>query len=670
MINKTIEKEMSTLVDTLNKYADAYYLRDESLISDKEYDALYDRLVVMERESGIILSDSPTQRPGGAVIDGLQKVFHSKPMLSAAKTKDISVLKDFIRAGEVPENPTPGKVIVSWEEDGLTIVLRYRNGHLVQAITRGDGNVGEDVTHSVRRYQNVPLQIPCEEEVEVRGEGMVALADFEEYTRQYGEVFTHPRNMAAGSTRILDGNETAKRKLSFVAFELVLPVTDTKTEEYRFLEKQGFHVVEHISNVTEVTLEETIKHFDPQNYEFPVDGLIIEHESKTYGRSLGATGHHESCRMALKWQDETVETEFERVDMAATRTGTVSLTAVFKPVKIDGSTVSRATLHNLTFFKKLKLGLNDKITVYKSNMIIPAIDQNLTCSNNYVLPMVCPSCGAALEIHTSEQSGTETLHCPNDECPARRIAQFEHFVSRDTMDIRGLSGAKLEVLLQHGFVKHFADLYRLNQYKDQIEVLDGWGKRSFAKLSEAVEESRNARLEKLIPALGIPTVGRHAGKDISRQMQGDPVAFMEAVKNRFDFTVISDFGDIMQENLYKFFLNPENVAEWDALMQELVFVKEEDTPVCTNSPFAGKSIVATGTLNYFSRNGINRYIEKLGAVAKGSVSKKTDFVVYGESAGSKLTKAHDLGVKTMTEAEFLAAAGVTAGDEESVADRS
>lgn len=529
MINKTIEKEMSALVDTLNKYADAYYLRDESLISDKEYDALYDRLVVMERESGIILSDSPTQRPGGAVIDGLQKVFHSKPMLSAAKTKDISVLKDFIRAGEVPENPTPGKVIVSWKEDGLTIVLRYRNGHLVQAITRGDGNVGE--------------------------------------------VFTHPRNMAAGSTRILDGNETAKRKLSFVAFELVLPVTDTKTEEYRFLEKQGFHVVEHISNVTEVTLEETIKHFDPQNYEFPVDGLIIEHESKTYGRSLGATGHHESCRMALKWQDETVETEFERVDMAATRTGTVSLTAVFKPVKIDGSTVSRATLHNLTFFKKLKLGLNDKITVYKSNMIIPAIDQNLTCSNNYVLPMVCPSCGAALEIHTSEQSGTETLHCPNDECPARRIAQFEHFVSRDTMDIRGLSGAKLEVLLQHGFVKHFADLYRLNQYKDQIEVLDGWGKRSFAKLSEAVEESRNARLEKLIPALGIPTVGRHAGKDISRQMHGDPVAFMEAVKNRFDFTVISDFGDIMQENLYKFFLNSENVAEWDALMQELVFVK-------------------------------------------------------------------------------------------------
>lgn len=660
---------MTNLVVTLNKYSDAYYNHDTSLVSDKEYDALYDQLLVLERESGVVLPNSPTQRPGGTVIDSLQKVQHSKPMLSAAKTKDVEVLKNFIRAGETAENPVPGRVIVSWKEDGLTIVLRYRNGHLVQAITRGDGNIGEDVTHSVRMYQNVPLQIPCEEEVEVRGEGMVSIADFEEYTRQNGEVFSHPRNMAAGSTRILDGNETAKRKLSFVAFELVLPVTDTKTEEYSFLEEQGFHVVEHISGVTRETLEDTIKKFDPKTYAFPVDGLIIEHESKKYGRSLGATGHHESCRMALKWQDETVLTKFIGVDMAATRTGTISLTAVFKPVKIEGSTVSRATLHNLTYFKKLQLGVGDEISVYKANMIIPAIDTNNTRSNSYKLPLVCPSCGSALEVHTSEQSGTETLHCPNSHCPARRAAQFEHFVSRDAMDIRGLSGSKLEDLLQHGFVKIYADIYRLNRYKEQIEVLDGWGKRSFAKLCEAVDASKNAKLAKLIPALGIPTVGRHAGKDISKQMHGDPVAFMEAIKNHFDFTTIPDFGEIMQDNLYKFFAESDNMREWDELMVELHFEKEEDMPVVTDSTFAGKSIVATGSLKYFSRNGINRYIEKLGGSAKGSVSKKTDYVVYGEAAGSKLTKAQDLGIKTLSEAEFLAAAGVAVGDEESVADR-
>lgn len=669
MEKKFNKDAMTNLVITLNKYSDAYYNHDTSLVSDKEYDALYDQLLVMERESGVVLPDSPTQRPGGTVIDSLQKVQHSKPMLSAAKTKDVETLKTFINAGNVPENPTPGKVIVSWKEDGLTIVLRYRDGHLIQAITRGDGSVGEDVTHSVRMYQNVPLQIPCEDEVEVRGEGMVAIADFEEYIRQNGEVFSHPRNMAAGSTRILDGNETAKRKLSFVAFELVLPVTDTKTEEYAFLEEQGFHVVEHVSNVTADTLEEVFKQFDPSTYAFPVDGLIIEHESKKYGRSLGATGHHESCRMALKWKDETVETEFVGVDMAATRTGTISLTAMFKPVKIDGSTVSRATLHNLTYFKKLKLGAGDRITVYKSNMIIPAIDENLTGSNSYELPMVCPSCRTPLEIHTSEQSGTETLHCPNSHCPARRIAQFEHFVSRDAMDIRGLSGSKLEDLLQHGFVKTYADIYRLDRYKEQIEVLDGWGKRSYAKLSEAVETSRHAQLARLIPALGIPTVGRHAGKDIAKLVNGNADELMEKIQSGFDFTVIPDFGDIMQENLENFFDNLDNIYEWDELMKELHFEVKEDTPSEANTMFAGKSIVATGSLKYFSRNGINRYIEKLGAVAKGSVSKKTDFVVYGEAAGSKLTKAQELGVKTLSEAEFLAAAGVPSGEEESIADR-
>ena len=669
-MQKNTNEKMRELIREIRRYDAAYYGSDQSLVSDKQYDAVYDELVQLEKQTGIVLSDSPTLHPGGVVIDSLQKVQHTKPMLSANKTKSIDTLAAFAQKGDVPENSHPGLVALSWKEDGLTIVLRYQNGRLVQAVTRGDGEIGEDVTHTVRRYTNVPLNIPCNEPVEVRGEGLVSWQDFEAYAKESGEEVSHPRNLAAGSTRLLSAEEAAKRHLSFVAFELVLPVVDSKTEEYSFLASQGFEVVGHSLGVSTDTLANEIQKFNPENYPYPVDGVIVEYEDKSYGRSLGATGHHENCRIAFKWSDETVETTFLGVDLATTRTGTVSLTAVFKPVKIDGSVVSRATLHNLSYFKNLKLGAGDTITVYKANKIIPAIDENKTMSDSYNIPMVCPCCGTPLEIRKSAERGTETLHCPDEDCSARKIAQFEHFASKSAANIVGLSGAKLETLLQHGFVKRYADLYHLDDHREAIEQLDGWGKKSFAKLVDAIERSRKMTLARLIPCFGIPNVGRHAGKDIHKAFGGDPKKFMDAVESGYDFHSLPDFGDVMCDSLAAFFADPCNKADWDSLMAEMEFEieTEAESAPAPASEITGKSIVATGTLRYFSRNGINRVIEKFGGVPKGSVSKKTDFVLVGENAGSKKEKAESLGVRIINEDAFLRMIGVDPADGEALSD--
>ena len=663
-------EEMAFLCSEIRKYNDAYYNQDTSLISDRKYDALVDRLAKLEEETGIILSGSPTQHPGGQPIDALEKVRHTKPMLSAKKTKDVQDLIKFIRDGNAEGNRFPGQMTLGWKEDGLTIVLRYKDGVLAQAITRGDGETGEDVTHTVKMYTNVPLSIPTHEYVEVRGEGVVSWMNFHAYNESAGEgdQFAEPRNMAAGSTRVLDASVTKARNLSFLAFELVSPFVGTKTEEIKTLKSLGFETVE-TWPVREETLQKQIDSIDPAVYAYPVDGLILEYEDKEFGHSLGATGHHENCRIAYKWQDELYATHFRKVVRRTTRTGMVSLKAQFDPVIIEGSRVEFATLHNLSFFKSLQLGEGDEIQVYKANKIIPAIDGNLTRSGTYQIDMTCPCCGAPLEIHKGSDAGAETLHCPNDGCPAKKAAKFEHFASKPAMNIVGLSGAKLEDLLDYGYVKHYADLYHLDQYQEQVEQMEGWGARSFEKLQEAIEKSRSTKLANLIPALGIPMVGKHAGKDIHKYFGGDPQVFMDALDNGFDFHMLPDFGDVMCDNLKTFFADPVNRHEWDMLMQELHFETEGQDNAVIDSQFTGKSVVATGTFRYFSRNGMNRTIEKLGGSAKGSVSKKTDFVVAGENAGSKLTKANELGVTILHEQDILDMLGVPAGKEEEFADR-
>lgn len=660
-------QKMRELIEKIRLYDRAYYEESNPLVSDREYDEIYDQLLALEKETGVVLSNSPTQRPSGKCVDSLKKVKHSKPMLSAEKTKSVEEIKKFIANGLVSGNKYPGQVIVGWKEDGLTIVLRYENGEFVQGITRGDGDYGEDITHNVGRFKNVPMHIPCKDSVEIRGEGVVSLADFEAFNETHDDQFSHARNMASGSVRAYDSNVAAERNISFIAFEVVRPVVSTKKEEYEFLANNGFYVVEHTH--TDIDhVEDVMKQYDPKNYAFPVDGLIIEHEDKEFGRSLGATGHHENCRMAFKWANELHETTFLGVEVRTTRTGMVSLTALFKPVMIEGHKVQRATLHNLSFFENLQLGIGDKIQVYKANQIIPEIDRNDTKSNSYVLSMTCPCCGAPLEIHTGPTTGSRTLYCPNPECAAKKSSRFEHFASKPAANIVGLSGSKIGDLLSFGLVHRFADLYHLDPYQSEISALDGWGKRSFEKIQAAIEESRKMELRRFIVCFGIPQVGKNAGKDIHKYFHGDPVAFMDAVKNGFDFHVLPDFGDIMCQNLKEFFDDPENMEDWNTLMKEFQFELDEESEAI-ESPLTGKSVVATGSFQYFSRNGINRAIEKLGGMPKGAVSKKTDFVVVGENAGSKKDKAKSLNIPILSEQDLMKMFGAQPGDEEKFADR-
>lgn len=654
-MKKEYIQEIRDAIDTLNKWAYHYYVLDNPIVSDKEYDALYDKLTDLEVISGLVFSDSPTQRPGGAVLESLKKVTHESAMLSADKTKDINVLRSFL--DKAPDK----KGVLSWKEDGLTIVLTYEEGKLVSAVTRGDGTVGEDVTHTVKRYKNIPLQIETNQRIIVRGEGLVRTEDFEQFNLLHEENFSHPRNMAAASTRLLDSNVAAKRNLRFIAFELVSPQKDKKTEQFSFLENLGFDVVPYCTVIPE-TLEKAMKEYQPENYEFPVDGLVLEYEDSIFGRSLGATSHHRNNLIAFKWGDELHQTEFIGVERRTTRTGMVSLTARFKPVMIDGHKVQKATLHNLSFFENLKLGEGDKILVYKANMIIPEIHKNETQSGTYQLDMHCPCCNEPLEVRVGSQTGSKNLYCTNPNCNAKKAALFEHYCSKHAANIVGLSGAGLDDMLMEGYIHDLHDIYHLEQYRSEMEKMDGWGKSKVNNLLKSIDKSRKTTLGRLLTSLGIPMIGKNASRDIEKKFHGNPQEFLDAVTGNYDFHNISGFGDAMCNSLVSYFKNEQNIAEWNLLVSELEFEIVKDASK-VDSPFTGKSVVATGSFQYFTRDSINAAIEKLGGMAKGSVSKSTDFVIAGEKAGSKKDKAISFGVPILSEEDLLAIIGVPEGAE-------
>ena len=630
---------MQQLISQINKASRAYYVDDQPIMTDHDYDAMVDQLAALEREMGIILANSPTQRVGGEVMEGLQKVKHSKPMLSAQKTKSIDDVLAFTK------NDPDGLFISSWKMDGITLVARYNDGKLIQLITRGNGEYGEDVTHNAAALINLPYTIPTTSYVEVRGECVVARSTFKELNKD-GE-YSLERSYAGGSTRKLDPKEAKTRQLSFIAFECVFPKHSYILDDYEFLEKNGFTVVP-IRISYAARLSSAIKAFIPENFDFPVDGVIVEYNNVKIGKSLGSTGHHENCRIALKWADTTVTTKLIDVVRQTTRTGMVSLKAHFKTVNIDGSEVSYATLHNYDIFESLELGVGDELEVFKANMIIPAIAENLTRSNTYELDMTCPCCGEKLEIFTKKTA--RFLRCPNPDCSARKVKQFEHFASRPAANIVGLAGSKLEDLLTSGFLKTFDDLYHLEQHREAIIAMEGWGDSSFQKLQEAIDISREMELSRFIVCFGIPEVGKHAGKIIHKEFHGDPDALLEAALTGYDFSTLPDFGDVMGQNLTQFFQNQENVELWKKLCEEFTFCVD-DTP--QSQSLAGKTIVATGSFVNFTRDSINSAIENAGGKAAGSVSKKTDFVVAGEKAGSKLKKALELGIKVLTEEEFM-----------------
>jgi len=640
---------MRELIDKLHEADVAYYRDDRPIMSDRDYDVLTEELKALESATGLTLSGSPTQKVSGEILESLTQVRHTKPMLSADKTKSVEDLVKF--ASKQP-------VLLSWKMDGLTLVLRYENGELKQAITRGrEGIIGEDVTHTVRTFLNVPLSIPTRDSFEVRGEGVISWENFKKINASLEEAYTQARSYAAGSVRKLDAGEAKKRLLEFWAFELVSDYLepDSKLAQQQFLERNGFSVVPYIFldvRSGEQVIRNAIDSMDPKKFAYPVDGLIMEYDDIRYGKSLGATGHHENRLIALKWQDELYETECTGLDIATTRTGMVSLTATFEPVEIDGSMVGRAYVHNLDIFKSLALGVGDKIKVYKANMIIPQIAENLTKSGNIGIPMKCPCCGSALRIRKSS-GGTRQLFCENPNCAARLVQKFAHFCEKTRMNIEGLSATTLEKFIGHGWIHNFGDLYDLEQHREKIIRTEGFGVKSFERLQAAIEKSRHCTLAKFIAGLGIPMVGRHAGRDLNRYFGGSWEAFEQAIQDGFDFTQLPDFGQTMHNNIYTWYADAEEAKLWRPLLNKVIFEKENsDMNTNTTNPFYGKTVVATGKLENYTRDGIQMKLVQLGAKPAGSVTKKTDYLIVGEKAGSKLTKAQQLGVPTLTEQEF------------------
>ena len=640
---------MRELIEQLRAADVAYYRDDNPTMTDRDYDRLTDELKALETSTGLILSGSPTQTVSGEILEELMPVRHSKPMLSADKTKSVDDLIRF--AGE-------HAVMVSWKMDGLTLVLRYGQGKLQQAITRGrEGIIGEDVTHTVRTFLNVPLTVPTTEPFEVRGEGVISWANFEKINLSLEEPYSHPRNLAAGSVRKLDPRESAKRHLEFFAFDLVSRNLErhSKLSQQQFLESNGFAVVPYVFldvHGDAEAIRETIDSFDPKKYAYPVDGIIMEYDDIEYGTSLGATGHHENRLIALKWEDELHETECTGLDIATTRTGMVSLTATFKPVEIDGAMVSRAYVHNYDIFKNLALGIGDKLMVYQANMIIPQIAENLTKSGSIGVPQKCPCCGSQLWIHTSS-GGTKQLYCENPTCAAKLVRKFTHFCEKTRMNIEGLSETTLQKFIGHGWIRNFGDLYDLEKHREEIITTEGFGVKSFERLQASIEKSRHCTLAKFIAGLGIPMVGRHAGRDLDRYFHGSWEEFESAINSSFDFTRLPDFGVTMHNNIYTWYADKNEAKLWRPLLTKIEFVKENTAMnINTTNPFAGKTVVATGKLQNYTRDGIQMKLLSLGAKPASSVSKNTDYLIVCEKAGSKLTKAQQLGVPTLTEQEF------------------
>ena len=637
---------MRELIATMRKEADAYYIQDDPIVPDAVYDAQFDELAALEKETGIILGGSPTQKVGGGILDGLTEVRHPKPMLSADKTKSVDKLVSFAQKSD-------DKVSVSWKEDGLTLVLTYHNGILQQAVTRGDGEVGEDVTEAAKTIPSIPLKLPLanldiDGDITVRGECVISWADFNEINRNLAAPYSHPRNLAAGSIRKLSLTEVSHRPLHFKAFELVTnDGFESKAATWNALWIFGFDTAEHYI-CTADELPGVIERFKPEEYPYPVDGLIVEYNDLAFGTSLGATGHHERNKIALKWEDETYKSIFRGIRAQTTRTGTVSLTALFDPVKIEGSKVQRATLHNVTFFENLKLGIGDEIEVYKANKIIPTIAKNNTKSNTFPIPDVCPCCGTKLIQFTPDQ--TTFLKCPNENCSARKVKQFAHFVSRPAMNIEGLSESTLEKLIAGGFIKEFSDIYWsiANGMEEIAYGIEGMGVNSVGKLLNAIDKSRDTTLARLVTAFGIPLVGKAAGKIIEKFFNGDETAFASALDDPcIDFHHLDSFGDAMCASLAAWW--NEHKDEWIAVVSH-VHVSHTNAPTSISGAFAGKVVVLTGTLSC-PRNEMAARLESAGAKVSGSVSAKTDFVLAGEMAGSKLEKAQKLGVTIITERE-------------------
>ena len=649
MNNNTDTRRMQELVELLNRAAKAYYQDADEIMSNYEYDALYDELQALEAQTGVTLSSSPTVNVGYEVLSELPKERHPSPMLSLDKTKDVAGLQAF--AGDQ-------KVVMSWKMDGLTIVLTYRDGGLVKAVTRGNGEVGEVITANARTFKNLPLQIPYKGELVLRGEAVIGYKDFEKINEEIAEVdakYKNPRNLCSGSVRQLNSEITAKRNVKFYGFSLVqaegVDFHNSRAAQLDWLASQGFEVVEHIVVSREEIPNEVIKFSEKiVSNDFPSDGLVLIYDDVAYGQSLGRTSKFPRDSFAFKWADETSKTVLREIEWSPSRTGLINPVAIFDPVELEGTTVSRASVHNISIMEELELGIGDQIEVYKANMIIPQIAENLTRSGVKDIPKVCPVCGGATEIRSI--SNAKALYCTNSECQAKQLKSYALFVSRDALNIDGLSEATLEKFIARGFIHDFADLFHLEQHREEICEMDGFGEKSYNNLIASVEKARETTLPRLIYGLGIANIGLANAKLICKEIGHDPERVMDLTAE--DLAAIDGIGDVIAGNYVAYFADAEHRELFEKLLKEVKLPEEQED--VGEQTFAGMNFVITGSVEHFAnRNEVKALIESKGGKVTGSVTSKTNYLINNnvESTSSKNKKAKDLGIPIITEEDFL-----------------
>lgn len=643
------KQQLEELTGILSRAARAYYQEDREIMTNREYDDLYDELEKLEKDLGIIMAGSPTVKVGYEVVSELPKERHPEPMLSLDKTKDVEVLKSWIGIREG---------LLSWKLDGLTIVLTYEDGELVKAVTRGDGTIGEVITNNARVFDNIPLHIPEKGRVVLRGEAVISYADFKEINRMIGDAdarYKNPRNLCSGTVRQLNNEMTAGRHVRFYAFSLAQSdsVFEYRHQQLEWLDELGFETVEYVA-VDRDHIKGAVADFERKINDFPLpsDGLVLIFDDIEYGRSLGRTAKFPRDSIAFKWKDEVRETHLKEIIWNASRTGLINPIAVFEPVELEGTTVSRASVHNLSIVRELKLGIGDEIRVYKANMIIPQIAENLTKSGTVCPPDKCPVCGTGTEIR--DESGVETLHCPDPECPAKRIKMFTHFVSRNALDIEGLSEATLEKFIDEAMIKEPADIFRLQRWKERITELDGFGEKSFSNIIAATEKARHTTPARLLFAIGIPNIGVANAKMIAKACRNSWEKITHLTKD--ELVDIDGIGEVMADAYTDFFDDEGNAAVIRDLMDVLVLDESFEEADEVQLPFSGKTFVITGKVTHFeNRDSVKAAIERAGGKTAGSVSGRTDYLINNDitSSSGKNKKAKELGVPIITEEEFL-----------------
>ena len=640
--------QMKELVKKLNEAAKTYYQEDREIMSNREYDALYDQLEQMEAETGIVLADSPTVNVGYEAVDALPKETHESPMLSLDKTKERETLRAFIGT-----NPT----LLSWKMDGLTIVLTYENGELQKAVTRGNGIVGEVITNNARTFKNIPLKIAYQGRLVLRGEAIITYSDFERINETIEDVdakYKNPRNLCSGSVRQLNNQITAERNVRFYAFALVsaqdVDMHNSRAYQMEWLKSQGFEVVEY-RMVTGESLDEAMDYFSHaiENNDFPSDGLVALYDDIAYGDSLGSTAKFPRNAFAFKWADEIRETTLREIEWSPSRTGLINPIAVFDAVELEGTTVSRASVHNVSIVKELQLGIGDTIQVYKANMIIPQIAENLTRSSNLEIPHICPVCGE--EARVIQENEVESLYCMNPDCVAKKIKAFTLFVSRDAMNIDGLSEATLEKFIAKGFIHDFGDIFEIAKHREEIVTMEGFGEKSYDNLIASIDKAKETTLAKVIYSLGISNIGLSNARVICRHFDDDLDKIRTAEEE--EISAIDGIGPVIAKSLTKYFKDPENNRKLDHLLGYLHINKEE---VSENQTLAGMNFVITGSLEHFSNRGeAKKLIESLGGKVTGTVTGKTNYLINNDttSNSSKNKKARELGIPILSEEDFI-----------------